>query len=448
MKYGLICYDYTTNLGNEIQSIAARRFLPKVDHYIEHEKLERFDRPDKVKMIMNGFFVDCPAAWPPSDKIDPLLVSMHFSTTNEKKITAFLSPESKEYFSQHGSVGCRDMHSLNFLNENDIEAHFTGCLTLTLDSGKKKDLQNDDGYIIVNINNADPIISFLKEKTDKKIYRIQQEMIPSFKKAFPGQMPLKLYNLSSYYNYREKFFMAENLLKVYENASCVLTDRLHCALPCLAFKTPVILFNERHMKERFNGLSDLLLESTFEEYQNDYNIFDVDNPPENSDKYLKIRNNLIKTCSDFTGTVNDSCYSNFSYDDLVKNNTLILSRNAIETRQYFQEVLKFNKNLEKSKNKEIKSLKEKNKDQKEKNESLKAKNKNQTEKIESLKAQDKKHKEKIEGLKAQDKKHKEEIKSLKAKIKRQGKIIREMESSRSWRMTRPMRSFTNSFKRK
>ena len=165
-----------------------------------------------------------------------------------------------------------------------------------------------------------------------------------------------------------------------------------------------------------------------------YYIFDVDNPPENSDKYLKIRNNLIKTCSDFTGTVNDSCYSNFSYDDLVKNNTLILSRNAIETRQYFQEVLKFNKNLEKSKNKEIKSLKEKNKDQKEKNESLKAKNKNQTEKIESLKAQ--------------DKKHKEEIKSLKAKIKRQGKIIREMESSRSWRMTRPMRSFTNSFKRK
>ena len=435
MKYGLISYDYTTNLGNEIQSIAARRFLPKVDHYIEHEKLERFDSHDKVKMIMNGFFVDCPAAWPPSDKIDPLLVSMHFSTTNEKKIAAFLAPESKEYFSQHGSVGCRDMHSLNFLEENDIEAHFTGCLTLTLDSGNQKDLQNDDdGYIIVNIDNADPVLSYLKEKTDKRIYRIQQEMMPSFKKAFPGQMPLKLYNLTSHYNCREKFFMAENLLRVYENASCVLTDRLHCALPCLAFKTPVILFNERHMKERFDGLSDLLLESTFEEYQNDYNIFDVENPPENSDKYLKIRKDLIKTCSDFTGTVNDSCYSNFSYDDLVKNNTLILSRNAIETRQYFQEVLKFNKNLEKSKNNQIKSLEEKNKDQKEKNESLKAKNKNQ--------------KEKIESLEAQDKKHKEEIKSLKAKIKRQGNTIREMESSRSWRMTRPMRSITNSFKRK
>lgn len=435
MKYGLISYDYTTNLGNEIQSIAARRFLPKVDHYIEHEKLERFDSRDKVKMIMNGFFVDCPAAWPPSDKIDPLLVSMHFSTTNEKKIAAFLSHESKEYFSQHGSVGCRDMHSLNFLEENDIEAHFTGCLTLTLDSGNQKDLQNDDdGYIIVNIDNADPVLSYLKEKTDKRIYRIQQEMMPSFKKAFPGQMPLKLYNLTSHYNCREKFFMAENLLRVYENASCVLTDRLHCALPCLAFKTPVILFNERHMKERFDGLSDLLLESTFEEYQNDYNIFDVENPPENSDKYLKIRKDLIKTCSDFTGTVNDSCYSNFSYDDLVKNNTLILSRNAIETRQYFQEVLKFNKNLEKSKNNQIKSLKEKNKDQKEKNESLKAKNKNQ--------------KEKIESLEAQDKKHKEEIKSLKAKIKRQGNTIREMESSRSWRMTKPMRSITNSFKRK
>ena len=30
-------YDYTINLGNEIQTIAARRFLPKIEYYIDHE---------------------------------------------------------------------------------------------------------------------------------------------------------------------------------------------------------------------------------------------------------------------------------------------------------------------------------------------------------------------------------------------------------------------------
>ena len=66
MKYGLMCYGYTTNLGNEIQSIAARRFLPEVDYYIDHEMIESFDEDANVKMIMNGWYLDCPKAWPPS----------------------------------------------------------------------------------------------------------------------------------------------------------------------------------------------------------------------------------------------------------------------------------------------------------------------------------------------------------------------------------------------
>ena len=360
MKYGLISYDYTTNLGNEIQSIAARRFLPQIDYYIEHEKLDQFTG-DNVKMIMNGWFVDCPTAWPPSDSINPLLVSMHFTTTtkNKKRVEAILTPESRKFFSQYGPVGCRDMHTVDFLNDNDIEAYFTGCLTLTLDSGDKKP-QKDDGndYIVVNMENPDELISFLKQKTDKKIYRIQQDMMPSFKKAFPGEMPKWLYNLTSFYNSKEKFFMAENILKVYENASCVITDRLHCALPCLALETPVMLFNERGMKERFDGISQLLLESDIDEYKSNYNIFDVENPPENSKEYIKIRNDLIKKCSEFTGHINNSCYSDISTNELIDKNTLILSRNAIETRNYFKEVLKLYEKTERKNNKKIKKQKE------------------------------------------------------------------------------------------
>lgn len=414
MKYGLISYDYTTNLGNEIQSIAARRFLPQVDCYIEHEKLDSFDCDDNVKTIMNGWYVDCPTAWPPSDKIDPLLISMHFNTsTKQERIDAILSDESKQYFAQHGKVGCRDMHTVEFLNDNDIDAYFTGCLTLTLDSGSQKPpLDDGNDYIVVNMEEADEIISFLRQKTDKKIYKIYQNMMPSFKKAFPGEMPKWLYNLTSQYTSQEKFFMAENLLRIYENASCVITDRLHCALPCLAFKTPVMLFNERNMKERFDGISNLLLESSFKEYQKHYNMFDVDNPPENSNEYLKIRKDLIRKCEDFTGCVNDSCYSNVTYNQQVDESSLILSRNAIETRQYFRDVLQLYKDL----------------------------------RIQDKKIMDKKDRQ----IKRRDdiiETQKEEIKKQKKLIEKQEKQMEKLTDSNSWKMTSPLRKVKNSFKK-
>lgn len=383
MKFGLMCFNHTTNLGNEIQSIAARRFLPEIDHYIDHEKLHRFDGDIDVKMIMNGWYLDCSRAWPPSKNINPLLVSMHF-TTDKKwgRRDAVISEKSKEFFERNGSVGCRDYHTVNFLTENDIEAHFTGCLTLTLDSGIKNPEKKD--YIIINCEISDEVYRFLKSKTDKDIYVVYQDMFPSFDKAFPKTMPDYLYNFTSFYDYREKFFMAENLLKAYENASCVVTDRLHCALPCLAFKTPVLLLNNsRGMRERYDGINHLLLQCSFEEYEKNYNIFDVNNPPENSDEYMKIRKDLIKTCEKFTGHINNSCY--VENEELLKS-TELLSKNAIETRKYFKNVIK------------------------------------------QMNAQ--------QNI----------INKQKKEIAKHKKIVEEMKSSNSWKVTSPIRNIKNKFK--
>ena len=67
--------DYTPamgkqNLGDFIQSLAAKQFLPHVDEYINREELSEYNGKP-VKMIMNGWYMMRPENWPPSEVIDP-----------------------------------------------------------------------------------------------------------------------------------------------------------------------------------------------------------------------------------------------------------------------------------------------------------------------------------------------------------------------------------------
>ena len=49
MKYGLFKYE-TENIGDEIQSIAARRFfLPSVDAYIDRDRLGEYCPDEETK---------------------------------------------------------------------------------------------------------------------------------------------------------------------------------------------------------------------------------------------------------------------------------------------------------------------------------------------------------------------------------------------------------------
>ena len=65
MKYGLLTYDENErffNVGDNIQSLAAKQFLPKVDEFINREELAEH-KGDAVNLIMNGWFshnISCP----------------------------------------------------------------------------------------------------------------------------------------------------------------------------------------------------------------------------------------------------------------------------------------------------------------------------------------------------------------------------------------------------
>lgn len=135
MKYGLVYYKETDNIGDDIQTYAALRFLPKVDYYIDRESLNCFVPNEKeyIFTIMNGWFLHNKSAWPPSPYIYPHLVSMHFTQLDKIDVgDSYLSGLGGDYLKSYKNIGCRDIETQKRLSKNGIQNYFSGCLTLTI----------------------------------------------------------------------------------------------------------------------------------------------------------------------------------------------------------------------------------------------------------------------------------------------------------------------------
>ncbi|GEP50375.1 hypothetical protein FNO01nite_10470 [Flavobacterium noncentrifugens] len=254
MRYGLLTYEENKrffNVGDNIQSLAAKQFLPRVDAYINREKLADYEG-EETKVIMNGWFTHNIHNWVPNDNINPLFVSFHINNTAAPYM---LSEKGIAYLKKHEPIGCRDQFSADTLKAKGIDAYFTGCLTLTLDTYKVDDSERGNDIYIV-----DPLYSYpTKDKTFYDIRRFLRSVQSGniFKlgkraKHLSNFIDADLLKNAKYeiqeppagkYNDAEKFAMAEELLHKYAKAKLVITSRIHCALPCLAMGTPVIFVN-------------------------------------------------------------------------------------------------------------------------------------------------------------------------------------------------------------
>ena len=111
MKYGVIVYKKTKNIGDDIQSYAAAQLLPQVDYYIEREHLDVFrsNEQEAVNVIVNGWMMYNKLGWPISPCINPLYLSMHFWENDALGVNdLFLQGLGSEDLRKHEPVGCRD----------------------------------------------------------------------------------------------------------------------------------------------------------------------------------------------------------------------------------------------------------------------------------------------------------------------------------------------------
>ena len=291
MKFGLLYYKNTDNIGDDIQSYAQEQFLPKIDYMIDRESLEQFVPNEKeyVHTIMNAWYIHDKYNFNFSPYIYPLFISMFFKNfPYEDGVTYgtdYLNENVITDLKKYSPVGARDLHTKKIFDNLNIENYFSGCLTLTLE--KLPNIKKEK-YIVVNGLNEEEI-EYIKNKTKKEVKVVKQD-VP--------------YGSFSNETWEQRKKRVINLLKLYQGAHMVITTKLHCSLPCLALETPVLLLYDKSFPENEDRIG------TYLEYLNHIDRTELktsninfNRPLKNPEKYLELRKELIKKCNDF---INDS----------------------------------------------------------------------------------------------------------------------------------------------
>lgn len=258
-----ILFANTTNLGDDVQTIAQMQFIPKDARtfIVDRENLNKEKR--RCNVIMNGWWMHNDENFPPHRNVKPLYIAFHI----EKK--GLVSPKAIKHYQKHEPIGCRDLHTMRLLKKKGVDAYFSGCLTLTLKNPFPNPIR--DKIYIVDAHLSSKVTypwgsNDLLQKLIPQHIRDQAEYVEH-------EIPDSLDKNDMYA--RQKF-VEENLLRKYASAKLVITSRLHCALPCVAYNTPVILlFSGLHTDNRYGGLKDYIHGYSSIDDKVD---FDFDNP--------------------------------------------------------------------------------------------------------------------------------------------------------------------------
>ncbi len=270
VKFGLLHYRESGNLGDEIQSIAAAGLLPRVDCYIDRDDLGGCSDGAPVALVVHGWFAHTPETWPPAAAIRPLLISMHLSAEpgqGPSGLSArefFLAEPVLDYLKAHAPVGARDAETAERLERLGVPAYFSGCLSLTL---APRAATRADAIVLNDV--PANIAARIRDRTRRPV-------------VATTHMDRAITEPAA------RFARAEELLDTYAGAHCVVTTRLHCALPCLALGTPVLLLDVAPDRARFSGLEGYYRHCTPDGFFAGANGFDLEAPAPNRDDFRKL----------------------------------------------------------------------------------------------------------------------------------------------------------------
>ena len=270
MKFKIIGYEASKNLGDYIQTIAAAQFFGADISLIDRELLH-INPQKKHALLLSGWFMENPKNWPPHPFYKPQFLSFHLNPTAEKRI---LNAEGVEYLKKHQPIGCRDTHTQKQLQAKGITAYFSGCLTLALDPKKLFDTPPKKDHHILVLSVFERLQHLGKPLDKSTINMLHQGKAVwnrfRFKKA-KKRLEAFLQKSRQPVQYRsqiltdnalsetERMNKAKEQLLAIAQAALVITSRIHTALPAVALGTPVLFLMDGlehpNQKSRLEGLT-------------------------------------------------------------------------------------------------------------------------------------------------------------------------------------------------
>lgn len=154
-----------------------------------------------------------------SEDIVPVFLGLHF-------YHYIFSEKTKQYLRAYGPVGCRDESVLMKMKELNIPAYLGGCATITFPKRERTPL-NGKVYLV---DVPETLKEYLPDWIKENMIETTSVYFVSKVKMLQGK------------TMRE--FVEERYREYYENASLVITSRLHVASPCIAAGIPVIIARE------------------------------------------------------------------------------------------------------------------------------------------------------------------------------------------------------------
>lgn len=283
-RFGLLSYPGVANLGDAIQSLAAKRFLPRVDVRIARERIAQPPEGEgPVRLIANGWFMHDPRQWPPHPAIEPLLISMHFAATDfgrfqrwrPRPVDRLLTGAGADYLRAHGPVGTRDAFTAEELSKRGIPNYLSGCLTLTL---PPRPMPRADFIVACDLPPA--LLAHLRRSTRRRVVAVSHTGKPH---RDPAAQEAE----------------AEEMLSLYARAAAVVTTRVHAALPCLALGTPVLLVEQDARERRVRDIAGLVHSVPAGAFLQGRHAFDLAAPPANPEAFRPLAAALEDKCRAF-----------------------------------------------------------------------------------------------------------------------------------------------------
>ena len=282
MRYGLFAY-VTRNIGDDIQSWATAPLLPKIDTLVLRDLLWAYESTQRTMVVMNSWFMLGRKNFhkPPADGIVPIF---HGFSIGPKEL---LDHPWLNYYRKHQPIGCRDLWTRNELRKRGIDAYWSGCLTAMLEPPDGISEDTREGVYIVDV----------APELERRLIppEIRKDAIRRTHQIEPENQR----NLSA------RLKMVRTLLEDYRRARLVITRRLHAALPCLAYSTPVIVlldYSIPYVASRWRGFEEVLPVFGLNDANKidiDWNAPPINRRPKQFDEAVELMRTRIAECENF-----------------------------------------------------------------------------------------------------------------------------------------------------